>query len=187
MQLRHHNLHYQHQHCSNLHSGARPCHRRCATSERRSTAARRSGCTRPLGTNGGPVSSTGRRRRRRPAAISWPASSDCCPTSCSLSYSCPMPPRPSGTRTHAVVHHQHRSRKEQLAVPAVRGGRARPRRPGIGSSTLSDWIRLHKRYYYLGGLFLSGVALFVLKFADDYPTTCSGSVPAAWSASRMSL
>lgn len=42
----------------------------------------------------------------------------------------------------------------------------------IGGSTLSDWIRLDKRYYYLGGLVLSGVALFVLPFADDYPTMC---------------
>ncbi|XP_060836957.1 monocarboxylate transporter 12-like [Rhopalosiphum padi] len=42
----------------------------------------------------------------------------------------------------------------------------------VGGSTLSDWIRLDKRYYYLGGLVLSGVALFVLPFADDYPTMC---------------
>lgn len=42
----------------------------------------------------------------------------------------------------------------------------------IGGSTLSDWIRLDKRYYYLSGLVLSGVALFVLPFADDYPTMC---------------
>jgi len=42
----------------------------------------------------------------------------------------------------------------------------------VGGSTLSDWIRLDKRYYYLGGLVLSGVALFVLPFAEDYPTMC---------------
>ncbi|KAL5234269.1 hypothetical protein ACI65C_001679 [Semiaphis heraclei] len=42
----------------------------------------------------------------------------------------------------------------------------------VGGSTLSDWIRLDKRYYYLSGLVLSGVALFVLPFADDYPTMC---------------
>lgn len=42
----------------------------------------------------------------------------------------------------------------------------------IGGSTLSDWIRLDKRYYYLSGLVLSGVALFVLPFADDYLTMC---------------
>lgn len=42
----------------------------------------------------------------------------------------------------------------------------------VGGSTLSDWIRLDKRYYYLGGLVLSGVALFVLPFADDYLTMC---------------
>ncbi|KAF0759817.1 monocarboxylate transporter 12-like, partial [Aphis craccivora] len=42
----------------------------------------------------------------------------------------------------------------------------------VGGSTLSDWIRLDKRYYYLGGLVLSGVALFALPFADDYPTMC---------------
>lgn len=42
----------------------------------------------------------------------------------------------------------------------------------VGGSTLSDWIRLDKRYYYLSGLVLSGVALFALPFADDYPTMC---------------
>lgn len=42
----------------------------------------------------------------------------------------------------------------------------------VGGSTLSDWIRLDKRYYYLSGLVLSGVALFVLPFADDYLTMC---------------
>ncbi|KAE9536436.1 hypothetical protein AGLY_007225 [Aphis glycines] len=42
----------------------------------------------------------------------------------------------------------------------------------VGGSTLSDWIRLDKRYYYLGGLVLSGVSLFALPFADDYPTMC---------------
>lgn len=42
----------------------------------------------------------------------------------------------------------------------------------IGGSTLSDWIRLDKRYYYLSGLVLSGVALFVLPLADDYLTMC---------------
>lgn len=42
----------------------------------------------------------------------------------------------------------------------------------VGGSTMSDWIRLDKRYYYLTGLVLSGVSLFVLPFADDYPTMC---------------
>lgn len=42
----------------------------------------------------------------------------------------------------------------------------------VGGSTLSDWIRLDKRYYYLSGLVLSGVALFALPFTDDYPTMC---------------
>jgi len=42
----------------------------------------------------------------------------------------------------------------------------------VGGSTLSDWIRLDKRYYYLSGLVLSCIALFVLPFADDYTTMC---------------
>ncbi|XP_050532525.1 monocarboxylate transporter 12-like isoform X2 [Daktulosphaira vitifoliae] len=42
----------------------------------------------------------------------------------------------------------------------------------IGGSTLSDWIRLDKRYYYLSGLVLSGVSLFVLPFANSYAALC---------------
>lgn len=42
----------------------------------------------------------------------------------------------------------------------------------IGGSTLSDWIRLDKRYYYLSGLVLSGVSLFVLPFAQSYAAMC---------------
>jgi len=43
----------------------------------------------------------------------------------------------------------------------------------VGGSTLSDWILLDKRYYYLSGLVLSGVALLVMPwFADDYPSMC---------------
>lgn len=43
----------------------------------------------------------------------------------------------------------------------------------LGGSTLSDWIPLDKRYYYLSGLVLSGLALLAMpRFADDYPSMC---------------
>lgn len=66
-----------------------------------------------------------------------------------------------------TVGHDKTSSQYLLSVVAVLDLVGR-----VGGSTLSDWIRLDKRYYYLGGLVLSGVALFVLPFADDYPTMC---------------
>ncbi|XP_050428701.1 monocarboxylate transporter 13 isoform X2 [Adelges cooleyi] len=42
----------------------------------------------------------------------------------------------------------------------------------IGGSTLSDWVPLDKRYYYLSGLVLSGLSLFALPFAETYAAMC---------------
>uniref|UniRef100_A0A8D8TLC5 Monocarboxylate transporter 5 n=2 Tax=Cacopsylla melanoneura TaxID=428564 RepID=A0A8D8TLC5_9HEMI len=38
----------------------------------------------------------------------------------------------------------------------------------VGGSSLSDWLTLDKKYYYIGGLLVSGIVLAVLPFATTY-------------------
>lgn len=38
----------------------------------------------------------------------------------------------------------------------------------IGGSSLSDWLTMDKKYYYIGGLLVSGVILSILPFASTY-------------------
>lgn len=38
----------------------------------------------------------------------------------------------------------------------------------IGGSALSDWLPINKKFYYIGGLLLSGISLILLPLADKY-------------------
>jgi Arabinose efflux permease len=38
----------------------------------------------------------------------------------------------------------------------------------VGGSSLSDWLTLDKKYYYIGGLLVSGIILSILPFASTY-------------------
>lgn len=38
----------------------------------------------------------------------------------------------------------------------------------VGGSSLSDWLTMDKKYYYVGGLLVSGIILSILPFASSY-------------------
>ncbi|CAI6369327.1 unnamed protein product [Macrosiphum euphorbiae] len=206
MQLQHQNLHYQHQHCSNLQAPAirgaaassslsslryvstpfhgstlvslyedsQPKKKQQQDQRRRRRDKRRSGKQHEQPEAGGGGDGTDDQStssRRKTVAGALQLLSDplfivilVSNATTAIGYTNSAILLPS----YAIsIGHDKSSSQYLLSVVAVLDLVGR-----VGGSTLSDWIRLDKRYYYLGGLVLSGVALFVLPFADDYPTMC---------------